>query len=330
MKLSVIIPTYNRKESLRITLDGLKRQNFPFDDFEVVVVSDGSTDGTDAMLAEYAAAAPYLLRAVSQENGGPSRARNRGIREAQYDVVVFLDDDVEPTPEFLSRHAAHHRQDEKIAVVGPMSPDPARAAQEPVWIAWEHAKLQEIYTMFRPGGEYADGPAGPMHFYTGNASVRREWLLATNGFDENYTRQEDVELAVRMQRTCGVAFRFDFAADGLHRPQRTFASWLRIPHAYGAFDAQRIQVGLLNWSDVQKNHAKRNIATRSLASVCLACPFLLPICVALLHRSSLLLYRLRRQGSALSALSALYNICYIATATQARSAGSLPLAKRTT
>ena len=329
MKLSVVIPTFNRKESLRYTLDGLARQSHPATEFEVIVVSDGSTDGTEEMLAEYARTAPYALHFIIQMNGGPARARNRGIQEAQYEVIVFLDDDVEPLPEFLSRHAEHHRQDEKMAVIGPMSPDSARSSKEPVWIAWEHAKLQEIYTMFRPGGHYAENSAGPMHFYTGNASVRKKWLIATNGFDENYTRQEDVELAVRMQQTCGIAFCFDFAADGLHRPQRSFTSWLRIPNAYGAFDAQRIRVGLLSWADVQKNIQKRNIATRALTSLCLACPWLLSVFVVLLHRSSLILYRIGARSPALNALSALYNICYVMATMKSRPLEPQRLSERT-
>jgi len=329
MKLSVVIPTFNRKDSLRCTLDGLARQQYPGAEFEVIVVSDGSTDGTEEMLAEYALTAPYALRVINQMNGGPARARNRGIQEAQHEVIVFLDDDVEPLPEFLSRHAAHHQTHEKMAVIGPMSPDRARSAAEPVWIAWEHAKLQEIYTMFRPGGHYAEEPAGPMHFYTGNASVRRKWLIATNGFNENYTRQEDVEMAVRMQQTCGIAFCFDFAAEGLHRPQRSFASWLRIPNAYGAFDAQRIRVGLLRWTDVLLNIRKRNVATRALTSLCLACPWLLPVIVPLLHRSSLVLYRIGAHRPALDALSALYNICYAMAAMRPSAAEPQSLSEKT-
>jgi glycosyltransferase involved in cell wall biosynthesis len=314
MKLSVVIPTYNRKDSLRRTLDGLARQRYPFADFEAVVVSDGSTDGTAEMLADYARTAPYVIHTICQANGGPSRARNRGIAEANYEVIVFLDDDVEPVPEFLSRHAMHHLEDQKVAVLGPMSPDPARSAEEPAWIAWEHSKLQDIYTMFRPGGHYADQSAGPMHFYSGNASVRKQWLLATKGFDENYTRQEDVELAVRMQQTCGITFLWDFKADGLHRPQRSFESWLRIPTAYGDFDGQRISAGLLDWSDVQANIRKRNFMTRALANTCLACPSLLPLSVGLLRSASMLLYRMKSKSSALAALSALYNVCYISAA----------------
>lgn len=311
MKLSVVIPTFNRKDSLRRTLDGLSRQRFPYSNFEAVVVSDGSTDGTEKMVADYAQTAPYALRVLTQANGGPSKARNCGIREAHYEVIVFLDDDVEPMPDFLDRHAEHHRRDKRVVIIGPMSPDPARSREEPVWVAWEHAKLQEIYAMFRSGGSYSGNHAGPIHFFSGNASVRREWLIAVEGFDESFTRQEDVEMAVRLQRTCELTFHFDFAADGLHRPQRSFASWLRIPNAYGIFDAQRVRAGLLSWSEVRNNVAKRHGATRSLASLCLACPSLLPIVVALLHRASFLLYRMRNKASAFSALSALYNVSYI-------------------
>jgi len=321
MKLSVVIPTFNRKDSLRCTLDGLARQQYPVTEFEVVVVSDGSTDGTVEMLAEYALTAPYPIRVVNQANGGPSRARNRGIQEAQYEVIVFLDDDVEPVPEFLCRHAIHHQQDEQVAVVGPMSPDPARATAEPAWIAWEHAKLQEVYDMFRAGGDRFGSAPGPLIFYSGNASVRKQWLLKAGGFDESFTRQEDVELALRMHRTCDLSFLYDFAADGIHRPHRSFEAWLRIPNSYGAFDAQRISTGLLQWSDVQKNIKKRNPATRILASLCLVCPPLLPLSVALLRRSSLLCYRAGKKATALAALSVLYNICYIYAAMQSKPMG---------
>jgi glycosyltransferase involved in cell wall biosynthesis len=106
MNLSVVTPTYNRKDSLRRTLEGLSKQTYAFDGFEVIAVSDGSTDGTDEMLRQFAQSAPFRLGVICQPNGGPSKARNRGIQEAQHDVIVFIDDDVEPAPEFLSRHAS--------------------------------------------------------------------------------------------------------------------------------------------------------------------------------------------------------------------------------
>jgi glycosyltransferase involved in cell wall biosynthesis len=243
--LSVIVPTYNRCESLRITLDALQRQDFPRERFEVVVVSDGSTDGTEAFLRDYAAASPMTLRPIFQQNGGPARARNRGIQEARNEIVLFIDDDVEPLPGFLSAHAAHHADDDCVVVIGPMSPDPARARQEPVWVAWEHAMLGKQYESFASG---AWPTAGPHHFYTGNSSLRRAHLLAVGGFDESFKRQEDVEMAYRMQRQCGVRFVFDSAPDGIHRPQRAFASWLKVAYEYGRLDVVRAGRGDVSWA----------------------------------------------------------------------------------
>jgi len=311
LALSVVVPTYNRRDSLRITLEGLARQTEPMDSFEVVVVSDGSTDGTDQMLSELASGLPYTLRAFTQSNGGPSTARNRGVREARGEVIVFLDDDVEPLPEFLCRHRKHHGNEDRVAILGPMSPDPGRSPIEPVWIAWEHAKLQEIYEMFRPGGKHFSQKARPMHFYSGNASVKRRWILDVGGFDETFKRQEDVELAERLQRDCQVWFEFDMLADGIHRPTRTYQSWLNIPAAYGMLDAQRVLDGTLPIDHVKLNESQRHAITKAISRVCLLAPALAPVVCSLLKYSALTLYRSGAKAASISALSVLYNLTYI-------------------
>jgi len=191
-----------------------------------------------------------------------------------------------------------------------MSPDPERFSKEPAWIAWEHIKLREIYDLFRPGGSNSDGRAGPVHFYSGNASVRREHLLAVGGFDENYRRQEDVELAVRLARDCGVWFLFDFATDATHRPTRTFESWIRIPRAYGQLDAQRVKARTLDWAEVEELAARRNPATRLLANTCAACPFIEPAIIGTLRVAASTSWRLAARGPAVAALSAIYNSVY--------------------
>ena len=308
--LSVVIPTCNRRESLRITLEGLARQTVPMDSFEVIVVSDGSTDGTDDMLARLTSKLPYALRTLTQANAGPSAARNRGVREASGDIIVFLDDDVEPVPAYLARHQSHHDGDEHVAVLGRMSPDPARCAIEPVWIAWEHAKLQEIYHMFLPGGTHCMDKAGPMHFYSGNASLRRRWILDVGGFDEKFTRQEDVELAVRLARDCGVWFQFDMEADGIHRPTRTFQSWANIPAAYGKLDAQRVMDGTLRHDHMTTIEGRRHGLTRAISNVCRVAPPLTPPVSGTLKCASMMLYRLGAKTAAIAALSAMYNLTY--------------------
>lgn len=306
--LSIVIPTFNRKDSLQKTLDGLARQTYPAEQFEAVVVSDGSTDGTDALLAQFAAAAPFALQAVAQPNGGPARARNNGIEHAQGEVVVFLDDDVEPAPDFLAVHAALHAGQDSTVVIGPMLPDPALLWQEPAWIAWEHAMLEKQYMAWRTG-EWEG--CGPHHFYSGNASVRREDLAAVGGFDEQFPRQEDVELAVRLEKQRGVRFVYAPDARGTHRPQRCFASWLAVPFAYGGLDVVRARRGDTPWETVRHGYHARNRATRLLARLVLTSPVLSRPLRALLLPAAQAAYRLHRAGAAFAALSVIYNLRYL-------------------
>ena len=310
--LSVVIPTYNRKESLKVTLDALGRQGpLPgqaMPSFEVVVISDGSTDGTEKFLAEYAASASYPLRWIQQENGGPAKARNRGVHEATGEVIVFIDDDVEPAPPCLAVHASHHEKDDKIAVIGPMSPDPARRREEPVWIAWEHEMLQRQYKSLVT---LEWGGVGTPHYYTGNASQRREHVLAVGGFNEKFQRMEDIELAVRMEKERQVRFRFDPKAAALHRPMRTFASWLKVPYAYGGRMVARAKTGEESWRVVAAAWTRRNRLTQMIALYVLPRPNLSGPTERILQSAAVRLYSLPGASlrySGLLALSALYNI----------------------
>lgn len=94
--ISVVIPLYNKKESIAHTLECVLKQTYQ--DFEVVVVDDGSTDGS-AEIVE--GVADGRIRLIRQENGGVSAARNRGIKEAKREYVAFLDADDEWKPEHL-------------------------------------------------------------------------------------------------------------------------------------------------------------------------------------------------------------------------------------
>jgi glycosyltransferase involved in cell wall biosynthesis len=101
MDISVVIATHNQKERLRLVLAGLQAQTLPVSRFEVIVVDDGCTDGTTQMLAQVR----LPLKVVSLvPNQGRCLARNRGVREAQGQVVAFLDGDALPHPEWLQKH----------------------------------------------------------------------------------------------------------------------------------------------------------------------------------------------------------------------------------
>ncbi len=307
---TVVVPTFNRRESLQRTLEGLARQDVASDCFEVVVVSDGSTDDTETWLEGEVERYPFVLRLIRQENSGPARARNRGVAEARGEVVVFVDDDVEPQPGLISAHLEHHRADPRVAVIGPQSPDPVRRAVEPPWIAWEHGQMVRQYDNFKSG---VWPEAGPQNFYTGNASVRRQLLLASGGFDETFGRQEDIELAYRMQRDLDVRFVFEPGAAALHRPSRTFESWARTPYAYGGLDVARAREGNSSWRYVWGNYHWRNALTRALARTVLPRPRLSASVRSVLLGVVRVVWPLPGGGraAALSVLSAIYNVRYL-------------------
>ena len=85
--VSVVIPTFNRAATIVRAVESVLQQTYR--PLELIVVDDGSTDGTSEVLQAYGKAVVY----VRQDNAGPAAARNRGIRESQGDMVAFLDSD---------------------------------------------------------------------------------------------------------------------------------------------------------------------------------------------------------------------------------------------
>ncbi len=222
------MPTYNRLQQLRQVLAGLEAQTHPLANFEVIIVSDGSTDGTDAYLATLQT--PLTVVPVTQANAGPAAARNRGVAAARSELVLFLDDDVVPTPGLVSEHLRMHEQHgDRVVVLGPMLiPDDFYLSP---WVRWEQKMLEKQY------GDMLGGKWTPTarQFYTGNASLRRQHLLDAGGFDPAFRRAEDVELAYRLA-DAGLGFVFTPEAVGYHYARRSFASWLKTPYLYGRND----------------------------------------------------------------------------------------------
>ena len=101
-KLSVIIPTYQRRDILQDCLNALERQSLDPAQFEVIVVIDGSDDGTTELLVKFKTR--FSLSHIWQENQGQAAARNHGANKARGDYLVFLDDDVVADPALLEEH----------------------------------------------------------------------------------------------------------------------------------------------------------------------------------------------------------------------------------
>lgn len=219
--VAVVIPTYRRPETLFGVLDALGRQSSP-PDFEVVVVDDGSEDGTWERLRAYRA--PYPLRSFTQANAGPARARNRGVEVASGDIVVFLGDDTVPEPQFLSVHARTHAEHAggSIAVLG-YTTWPAGRRVSPFLNHINEYGLQFGY------GLIADPDSVPFNFfYTSNISLPRRLLLDAGLFDTTFPHAawEDIEIAYRLTKQ-GMRILYRPEAVARHFHEISFRSFRR-------------------------------------------------------------------------------------------------------
>jgi len=267
--VSVVMPTHGRRASLLRVLRALGRQTTPAALFEVVVVCDGDIDGSAAACRALAPRLPYHLRVLDQPNGGPAAARNRGVAVAWGPLIVFLDDDVVPDEGLIAAHLEAQEGQESCVTIGPLLPPPD--ARLNAWGAWEERTLCRQYDAMN-GGYWSPSFR---QFYTGNAAVLKRHIEAAGGFDPAFRRAEDVELALRL-RDRGLGFVFLPHARGWHYVRRSFASWLRMPTAYGAADVAMARAGrpeLLE--DVcQDFRGNRSEAVRRLTLLCAGRPAL--------------------------------------------------------
>lgn len=177
--VSVVIPTYNRGRILEKALKALFDQTYPFDAYEIIVVDDGSTDGTEERIA--ALDPPVELRYVYKEHRGPAAARNVGIRMARRDIIIFIDSDIIVCREFIEAHVKA-RGGEDVITHGPVihtnDIDNPRSAS---------MKVTDISRAF---------------FATGNVSISRQKLFEAGLFDEDFVEYgwEDLELGIRLKR----------------------------------------------------------------------------------------------------------------------------------
>jgi glycosyltransferase involved in cell wall biosynthesis len=212
MRVSIVIPTYNRSGLLRRTVPALaNQQTFEALTYEVIFVNNGSSDDTKTVLKEAVAQYPGKFRFQTiAPTGGPSAPRNTGIRMATGDVVVILDDDVLPDSDMLIRHAQFHREHPEghhCALGELYVPQDLRSDPMSVFHQFPYDALRELDRLTY------------LHFWTCNVSVKRSFMLDAGMFDEKFLAYEDIlcghKLAAR-----GMHLHFLAAARGQHLHQQ--------------------------------------------------------------------------------------------------------------
>lgn len=189
-KISIIIPTYNRKQAVLKTANCLLKQDYPRQKYEIIIVDDGSTDETYEMLKRI-----KDIRVFRQNNKGPAAARNLGIKKAKYDLIAFTDDDCLPQKNWLKKIAGYYKKHPGLAGVGGIAYTPLKMIKPLTHHALplNDAKLNALKFRFPP---------------TCNVSYKKHTIIKAGMFHENFDAPttEDVDLFIRVSKIGEVIF----------------------------------------------------------------------------------------------------------------------------
>jgi GT2 family glycosyltransferase len=197
IRITLQLCTYNRAALLERVLDACFEQTLDPSSYEVVLVDDGSSDNTPAVIAAGAKRATCDFVTIRQANAGLAHGRNAGIAKARGERIIFIDDDVLPTPPFVAEHLrSHEAAPHAIVRGGVINTQSFDDLPPPVW------------TPLNYSGNY---------FWTTNVSVGLDTLRRAGGFSENFREYgwEDIELGLRL-RFAGVPSIFNKDALAYH------------------------------------------------------------------------------------------------------------------
>jgi GT2 family glycosyltransferase len=228
LRISVVIPTYNRLDTLRYVIPALVGQDIRPDAFEVIVADSNSTDGTAEYLADVARTSPNV-RHLPGPYTGRAGARNAGIAAARAPLVLFTDADIIASSDLLAKHLARHASGRKAVIGCEIQVDSydeyLRKSRSSVHEDALHPPTRKRLTW--------------LYFMTGNCSVERRDLDAVGRFDEAFTGygHEDLELGYRVQ-AAGIPIEYAPEAVNYH--------WHPVP-----FDQQQGRMELAGRSTVR-------------------------------------------------------------------------------
>ena len=188
MNVSIVIPTYNRKPILMKCLKALENQtlNTNIKNYEIVVVDDGSTDGTSLWIKNNKDNLPHVVL-FQQEHGGPALGRNLGVIKSKYEIIIFIDSDLIVLDDFINCHvekllASWRRNNKKCFTYGSVI-NTSNFLNPQI----EKNKLTD--TSFA-------------YFATGNVAISKELILSAGLFDTSFSLYgwEDLELGERLRK----------------------------------------------------------------------------------------------------------------------------------
>lgn len=259
--VSVVMPTYNQQQRLRITLESFAFQEVQ-GAWELILVDDGSEDNTPQMVADFSA--PYYLSYIRCAHKGRAAARNEGLVHARGEIVILCDSDRAVCNSFIAHHARQHRLRDNIIVVGgvwefyfsdlsaryrSIVADLPNDLQHFQNLARCPSYVKAVTQMFRDDGttQYA---MPWIAFFSGNVSIRADQLRASQAFDERFVGWgfEHFELGYRLFNA-GLTFVYEPEARNYHfahsRPSSFYDTNIQDSFSYFRSKHQSLDVDLL-------------------------------------------------------------------------------------
>ncbi len=217
-EVSVVVGTYNGSKKIPCLLKGLLKQTFQ--NFELIIVIDGSTDNTIQVLDNFRSFFKHF-KILVQSNQGRSCVRNRGVREASTNIIIFYDDDMIPFEDSIQRHITFHQEHRGILGGNPIE----EQASDKTDIQNYKSHLTKVWTK-----KYVNGITqlnfSNLFFSAANASMHKETFNTLNGFDTTLTDAEDQDLAFRALFK-GIAIFFDKENKAIHREFITCVGYIK-------------------------------------------------------------------------------------------------------
>ncbi len=221
-KVTVVLPTYNRLGALKKCLNSLKDQSLQKGEYEIIIVDDGSTDGTSEFGKRLLDKKSENLFYYYQKNKGPASARNLGVCHAKGEIIAFLDDDCRAEKVWLEELIKGY-EDQWVGGTGGRLISPLNETLADGYFA--HVRIMEKPRMKKDRIEYV---------MTANASFRKAILSEIGGFDESFPFPggEDPDLCSRI-RERGWRFQYNPKAVVYHYHPRTLGTMRRTYFNYG-------------------------------------------------------------------------------------------------
>jgi cellulose synthase/poly-beta-1,6-N-acetylglucosamine synthase-like glycosyltransferase len=216
--VSVIVPVRDGESTIADCLDSILATDYPAERREILVVDNGSGDGTAALIQS------RPVRYLRERKRGVSNARNRGIAESRGEILAFVDADCLVERQWLSELVRPFEDPEVGSVAGDLQHAPPTTAAER-----QAARMLGNWQRFA----FTSSPAYPI---TANAAYRRDVLELIGPFDPHMTRAQDVELGLRFQEHSGLRLAYAERATASHRHRTTQRGFFRqqLGWAYGA------------------------------------------------------------------------------------------------